>query len=661
MTSETLFRGVIISAGILMIYIWMPMAQTDTDTRQVPVNDSCEVWWACQSGDCPDIRPEITYEWARSTLDDYLRLSQLSNLTVLSPELPVSGRVHGAEDANLLFEAEAGQPLSFVLTGNPDRLFTEIESVSGEAVAALATRFDGTDLTQVILPARSGRYVLRVTGQGAYTIRLVADDLLTVERDTLQPGQFIDDVKEAGRPLRYPVAMMTGQDEQSGYVTLTFRDRGAVIFPMLYADGQRILKPVFERREADRLQQVYAVSPCSQPVLVITGSGQYRIEVSAGDTLREFRGVVQPGQILDESFSQTGAVRYQLNTEYATVTVQVSGRDKSLLVRDGAGVILYPETVFEDRETGNTASVYELTGLVPYSLTVISETDYRLSVEAGNTGLTDPVIIRDVDVRSLFMPDGQTALYDLVAEPGQALTATLIYSPDVRLADFEFEIRDSRGQLIPPERIVVRGVDRIQVEFILTGEAPYRLVPRLYGSHILSIARSDLSLQSLDVILPEDRSVNLRAGPGGDFDVIGTGEPGSTIQAVARNPEGDWLLGVTEERVAVWVARTLVETDLNLDSLPVRWRNFADTQGVTQGTGTPCTVQSEGGVNLRGGPGLEYDVVRTFAPDERITVTGQAVDGEGFTWWQLADGAWVRFDVVTVSGACEAVPVLNPG
>ena len=41
-------------------------------------------------------------------------------------------------------------------------------------------------------------------------------------------------------------------------------------------------------------------------------------------------------------------------------------------------------------------------------------------------------------------------------------------------------------------------------------------------------------------------------------------------------------------------------------------------------------------------------------------VTGQAADDTGFVWWKLADGGWVRSDVVQEAGDCESVPEATP-
>lgn len=74
-----------------------------------------------------------------------------------------------------------------------------------------------------------------------------------------------------------------------------------------------------------------------------------------------------------------------------------------------------------------------------------------------------------------------------------------------------------------------------------------------------------------------------------------------------------------------------------------------------------CVVRSNGTVNRRTGPGTTFDRDGELLSGEELDVTGQAMDtsGNGFTWWQLEDGAWVREDVVNVEGYCRTLDVID--
>ena len=75
-----------------------------------------------------------------------------------------------------------------------------------------------------------------------------------------------------------------------------------------------------------------------------------------------------------------------------------------------------------------------------------------------------------------------------------------------------------------------------------------------------------------------------------------------------------------------------------------------------------CTVTVPGtqAVNRRSGPSTSASVAGVLNPNENAPVIGRASGTDGFTWLQLEENAWVRADVVSSSGDCEAVPMATP-
>jgi hypothetical protein len=72
-----------------------------------------------------------------------------------------------------------------------------------------------------------------------------------------------------------------------------------------------------------------------------------------------------------------------------------------------------------------------------------------------------------------------------------------------------------------------------------------------------------------------------------------------------------------------------------------------------------CWLQFRAGVNVRSGPGLEYEVVDMALPDDHFPVVGR---NDAHTWWQINDNgeiAWISAETshVVVLGDCETVPV----
>jgi len=61
-------------------------------------------------------------------------------------------------------------------------------------------------------------------------------------------------------------------------------------------------------------------------------------------------------------------------------------------------------------------------------------------------------------------------------------------------------------------------------------------------------------------------------------------------------------------------------------------------------------------VNLRMGPGTDNAQHGTLPAGQAATVTGQVTGADGYVWFQLEDGTYVRSDLGTTSGACGDLP-----
>jgi hypothetical protein len=45
--------------------------------------------------------------------------------------------------------------------------------------------------------------------------------------------------------------------------------------------------------------------------------------------------------------------------------------------------------------------------------------------------------------------------------------------------------------------------------------------------------------------------------------------------------------------------------------------------------------------------------------NKAVDVDGYATSKEGFKWWKLASGGWIRSDLVKEAGRCEKVPEIK--
>ncbi len=72
-----------------------------------------------------------------------------------------------------------------------------------------------------------------------------------------------------------------------------------------------------------------------------------------------------------------------------------------------------------------------------------------------------------------------------------------------------------------------------------------------------------------------------------------------------------------------------------------------------------CTVTRSGGnANLRQGPGTDFPVPGVLANGESAVAVGQAQGTDGFIWWNLDSGFWVRSDIVSEEGDCDGLPTV---
>lgn len=84
------------------------------------------------------------------------------------------------------------------------------------------------------------------------------------------------------------------------------------------------------------------------------------------------------------------------------------------------------------------------------------------------------------------------------------------------------------------------------------------------------------------------------------------------------------------------------------------------TPVAAQASSCTATSGTGGNVNLRGGPGTNYAVAGQLTPTTQDVITGQIQGADGFKWWRVFSGGWVRSDVASTSGDCSSVPVVNP-
>lgn len=72
-----------------------------------------------------------------------------------------------------------------------------------------------------------------------------------------------------------------------------------------------------------------------------------------------------------------------------------------------------------------------------------------------------------------------------------------------------------------------------------------------------------------------------------------------------------------------------------------------------------CTVRANAGANLRAGPATSFPVTGTLERRELRSADQRTVASDGFVWWHLVNGGWVRGDLVAPRGSCGHLPPLQ--
>ncbi len=64
-------------------------------------------------------------------------------------------------------------------------------------------------------------------------------------------------------------------------------------------------------------------------------------------------------------------------------------------------------------------------------------------------------------------------------------------------------------------------------------------------------------------------SLNIRAGPGTDYDIVERLIEGTTVELIGRNEEGDWFQIRLYDDLEGWVKAEWIQTEADIDSLPI--------------------------------------------------------------------------------------------
>ncbi len=166
------------------------------------------------------------------------------------------------------------------------------------------------------------------------------------------------------------------------------------------------------------------------------------------------------------------------------------------------------------------------------------------------------------------------------------------------------------------------------------------------------------------------RTVNVRQGPGTQFDVIGQLESGDIVPVIGRSDsENNWLL-IEFGEIQGWVAFFTVTVSGNVNGLDIiNLQVVSEPQSPPAGGSLPFVAESEIAtgdpyitayrrINVRLGPSSEFGRLGYMNPGNVADITGISDDGEWIRVNFEGQIGWVAFFVVTVNGSLDQVPVI---
>lgn len=140
----------------------------------------------------------------------------------------------------------------------------------------------------------------------------------------------------------------------------------------------------------------------------------------------------------------------------------------------------------------------------------------------------------------------------------------------------------------------------------------------------------------------------LKPLPRGSFVTV-VGGPQISLDDVLVGFELFWWQVEDDEGVRGWVVESFFGE-------PVLIPSRLDEPTISSSV---CQLMTRTPANIRSGPGAEYEQIASRRFDEPLAADGQIRGGDGFIWWRLIPGFWVREDAVREDDTCFTLPVVE--
>ena len=432
-----------------------------------------------------------------------------------------------------------------------------------------------------------------------------------------------------------------------------------------------IIEPVNSIDEGDTRTEVYHLQRFALYGYEVTAPGNYTLTVLDSDVLGKNQDILTLGSSISGSIVQGQQKVYTLQANPGERIVIHTDRNDSVFsgLVDATG---FPVASLSAELTNSIATLdYVLTGPAPYHFIVQGQnsTSYSISVDAGDS-VNDAILPVHIGEPVTVVGSSRGyAVYELDEADSWAL-GTLVNDPVNRPS---ISVIDSKGTTLKPH------IDFSDNRFFNLSGGIY-VLPSTGPNYLTVTAPEGMEPMTLTIVsgfavtartASEPRIFPSSDSPPVQSDQHNTLEvaEGQPLLVIAQDETGEWVMAATLETpqpvdtwmrpISFWVEKdSLVDESGNpLGELPV-------AQGITipnlQSSGTAtCVVSAASTVNLRSGPGTNFDIVGKLTAGQEYTPSGRTEVVNGMVWWQLEDGNWVSSEVVNEVGDCEAVPVIT--
>jgi len=202
--------------------------------------------------------------------------------------------------------------------------------------------------------------------------------------------------------------------------------------------------------------------------------------------------------------------------------------------------------------------------------------------------------------------------------------------------------------------------------------APFVTATNAENVSVVGDSMSETPTSETETVAPETEGatvtvlgdMNVRGGPGTDYDRLGGATEGEVFEVSGKSPDGEWWR-IDFDGQPGWIYAPYV-TAANVEDAPIisdsQTESTAPEDSTTEAPATPAEplAVAAGDLNVREGPGTEYDRIGGAYEGEEFAITGKSSDGE---WWQIdfeGQSGWIYAPFVTATNA-ENVPVVQPG